>query len=209
MQRVLFLQRLGAAFVPIALFGAACSPSPVAPPTLARPATTSLAVPAAAGPVATKPPTNPVDPLKIRFGGAVTPPSMVHIAPYVAKSMGFFDEVALKKLGVRLAIDDFGTGYSSLSSLKRFPVDTLKIDQTFVDGLGQDERDTAIVRSIIDLANALKLNITAEGIETAAQEAQLLALGCNQGQGYLLARPLPAADIELLFSAGASHKNAA
>jgi NitT/TauT family transport system substrate-binding protein len=110
MQQVLFLRRLGAALAPIVLFGAACSPSTaVAPAALATPATASLAVPAAVGPVATKPPTNPADPLKIRFGGAVTPPSMVHIAPYVAKSMGFFDEV-----GVDVDIVSFEGGVGAL-----------------------------------------------------------------------------------------------
>jgi len=106
---------------------------------------------------------------------------------------------ALKELGVQLAIDDFGTGYSSLSSLKRFPVDTLKIDQTFVDGLGHDPRDTAIVRSIVALATALELNVTAEGVETLIQEAELRALGCHRGQGYLFARPLPAPQMEELL----------
>jgi len=106
---------------------------------------------------------------------------------------------ALKELGVQLAIDDFGTGYSSLSQLKRFPFDTLKIDRSFVDGLGRDEQDMAIVRSVVLLAKTLRLSVTAEGIETPVQEAELRSLGCERGQGYLFARPqTPAAMSQLL-----------
>jgi len=105
----------------------------------------------------------------------------------------------LKALGFQLAIDDFGTGYSSLSYLKRFPVDTLKIDRSFVDGLGADMQDTAIVRSVVDLAQALDVTVTGEGIETDAQEAELRSLGCDGGQGFLFARPLPAAELEALL----------
>ncbi|MFZ5825676.1 MAG: EAL domain-containing protein [Bacillota bacterium] len=97
----------------------------------------------------------------------------------------------LKGLGVRLAIDDFGTGYSSLAYLKRFAVDTLKVDRSFVERLGQDLEDSAIVGTVISLAKTLKLKVTGEGIETAEQLAELRALGCDQGQGYYFTRPLP------------------
>jgi diguanylate cyclase (GGDEF)-like protein/PAS domain S-box-containing protein len=111
---------------------------------------------------------------------------------------------ALKELGVQLAIDDFGTGYSSLSYLKRFPVDVLKIDRTFVTGLGHDAEDTAIVQAIITLANTLGLHVTAEGVESAAQLAQLQALGCQLGQGYYFAKPLSCERVGALLANGVS-----
>jgi EAL domain-containing protein (putative c-di-GMP-specific phosphodiesterase class I) len=106
---------------------------------------------------------------------------------------------ALKALGVQLAIDDFGTGYSSLQYLKRFPVDTLKVDKSFVDGLGTDEQDTAIVQSVVALARTLGLDVTGEGIETRIQQAQLHFLGVERAQGYLFARPQPAEEFEKLL----------
>jgi EAL domain-containing protein (putative c-di-GMP-specific phosphodiesterase class I) len=116
---------------------------------------------------------------------------------------------ALKALGVRLAIDDFGTGYSSLSYLKRFSVDTLKIDRSFVDGLGNDIQHTAIVQSVITLARALNLTTTGEGIETPSQQEHLRALGCDAGQGFLFARPIPAREIEELLVGNAGQAHAA
>ena len=98
---------------------------------------------------------------------------------------------AIKELGVGLDLDDFGTGYSSLMYLKYFPVDRIKIDQSFVSGLGTDAADTAIVASTIALAHSVGLSAVAEGVESAEQLALLRQLGCDYSQGYLLGRPLP------------------
>jgi diguanylate cyclase (GGDEF)-like protein/PAS domain S-box-containing protein len=111
---------------------------------------------------------------------------------------------ALQRLGVAVAIDDFGTGYSSLAYLKRLPVGVLKIDKAFIDGLGIEEEDTAIVTAIITLAHALGLRVIAEGVETADQAARLRALGCDQAQGYHFARPLPAAALGALLPPSAA-----
>lgn len=102
----------------------------------------------------------------------------------------------LSQLGVRLAIDDFGTGYSSLAYLKRFPIDRLKIDRSFVKGLPADESDGAIVRAIVQLAQALAMTVIAEGVETEPQRAFLLELGCDDFQGFLYAPALDALSFE-------------
>jgi diguanylate cyclase (GGDEF)-like protein/PAS domain S-box-containing protein len=101
----------------------------------------------------------------------------------------------LRELGVRLAIDDFGTGFSSLTYLKRFPVDVVKIDRSFVAGLGTDISDTAIVRSVVDLAHALSLQVVAEGVERPEQLEVLRGFGCDLAQGYLFSPPRPASEL--------------
>jgi diguanylate cyclase (GGDEF)-like protein/PAS domain S-box-containing protein len=108
---------------------------------------------------------------------------------------------AMRALGVRLAIDDFGTGYSSLSYLRRFPIDTLKIDRTFVHDVPGDPDDSAITAAIIVLAKTLKLNTVAEGVETAAQRDFLRAQGCRYMQGSLFSRPLVVEDLTRLLEA--------
>jgi EAL domain-containing protein (putative c-di-GMP-specific phosphodiesterase class I) len=106
----------------------------------------------------------------------------------------------LKALGVSLSIDDFGTGYSSLSYLKRFPVDEVKVDRAFVDGLGTDPHDSSLVSAILAMADALDLSVTAEGVETQQQLAILTQLKCQRAQVYYLARPMPASGIDHLIA---------
>jgi len=101
----------------------------------------------------------------------------------------------LRELGVRIAIDDFGTGYSSLSYLRRFPIDILKIDKAFIDGITLDGDDATLAEAVVGLGQALRLQTVAEGIESADQKSMLSALGCDYGQGYLFARPGSAEDI--------------
>lgn len=105
----------------------------------------------------------------------------------------------LKMLGVAIAIDDFGTGHSSLVYLKRLPIDKLKIDQSFVKEIPADKEDVELVKAVINIAKSLGLSVIAEGVETQAQVDMLLANGCEQGQGYLFAKPMPKTQIERLL----------
>jgi len=105
----------------------------------------------------------------------------------------------LKALGVRLAVDDFGTGHSSLSYLRRFPIDVVKIDKSFVDGVARDEHQAALAHAIIKLAHTLNLQSVGEGIEQAGQAVTLRSLGCDFAQGYFFARPMPQEQVSELF----------
>jgi diguanylate cyclase (GGDEF)-like protein/PAS domain S-box-containing protein len=111
----------------------------------------------------------------------------------------------LKKMGLHLAVDDFGTGYSSLSYLQQFPIDVLKIDQSFVHRITDDPDDSAIVSAIIDMGKNLKLRVIAEGVETREQLAFLQAQHCAEGQGYLFSRPLAAAQFARLLQMGVTE----
>jgi diguanylate cyclase (GGDEF)-like protein/PAS domain S-box-containing protein len=108
----------------------------------------------------------------------------------------------LKAVGVRLVLDDFGAGYSSLAYLTRLPLDVLKIDRSFVDGLGTEQRDTAIAEAIVAMSRALSLDVIAEGVETAVQEAELSRLGCKLAQGFHFSRPLSGGEINVIVQHG-------
>jgi len=112
------------------------------------------------------------------------------------------DLMELKLIGVKLAIDDFGTGYSSLSYLRELPIDVLKIDKSFVDGIGASPQRLALVEGIIRIAGTLHMNVIAEGIETEVQRDLLVTMGCQYGQGYLLAMPVEAEEAEALVRIG-------
>ena len=105
----------------------------------------------------------------------------------------------LKALGISLSMDDFGVGYSSLSHLTRFPIDRLKIDQSFISDLPQNQEKAAVVRAIVAMAHSLNLATVAEGVETAEQERFMKAVGCDQFQGYFLSRPIPAQELKALI----------
>ena len=108
----------------------------------------------------------------------------------------------LKAIGVRLAVDDFGTGFSSLSYLRRFPIDSLKLDRSFVQEITADADDAIIVSAVISMGKSLKHRIIAEGVETLEQLAFLQAHGCNEGQGYFFSKPVAAQQFAKLLETG-------
>ncbi len=126
----------------------------------------------------------------------ITEQVFMHESPHVLENLQ-----ALRDTGVRIAIDDFGTGYSSLSYLQRFEVDTLKIDKSFIDNVGKGGQAAALVEAIIGIAHTLRLDVVAEGIEDHEQRERLRDLGCDLGQGYLFARPLPGSDMVTFLTA--------
>jgi EAL domain-containing protein (putative c-di-GMP-specific phosphodiesterase class I) len=113
--------------------------------------------------------------------------------------------LAFRDVGIQVAIDDFGTGYSALSYLKRFDIDYLKIDQSFIRNLERDANDLVLSEAIVIMAHKLGLEVVAEGVETQAQRDRLVEIGCDYGQGYLFSRPLPAAEFEQFLLGG--HQN--
>jgi EAL domain-containing protein (putative c-di-GMP-specific phosphodiesterase class I) len=115
----------------------------------------------------------------------------------------------LHGLGVRLALDDFGAGYSNLGYLQRFPLDKLKIDKSFVDAIGTTENGSVILQAIAGLGRALGLSVTAEGVETENQRVLLRLAGCDEMQGYLFSKPMPARDFDRLLKRSVQGKSAA
>ncbi len=131
----------------------------------------------------------------------ITESLLMHDTEAAAKTLR-----VLKDCGVGISVDDFGTGYSSLSYLRRFPLDALKIDRSFIDDVSGEGDDASITLAIINLAHSLKLDVVAEGVETGEQLAFLAAHGCDAVQGYLVSPPLPAADCEAMLRAGTRVK---
>jgi EAL domain-containing protein (putative c-di-GMP-specific phosphodiesterase class I) len=150
-----------------------------------------------------------VETVRAVLAGSGLPPAslVVEVTESALLDVGEATTVAiagLKGLGIRIALDDFGTGYSSLSHLRRFPIDVLKIDRSFVDGIdGHDQGERALVRSIIRLARSLDLEIVAEGVERHGQAVGLTALGARLAQGFYFARPMESAAIGSMLRADA------
>ncbi len=145
-------------------------------------------------------------PLLVRQTLKETGLAPAHLELEITESVAMYDVTAtiatlneLKQIGVHLSIDDFGTGYSSMSYLKRFPINKLKIDQSFVRDMATDAEDAAIASAVVSLGHSLKLKVIAEGVETRAQRTLLAACQCDEAQGYLFSRPLPAEDFSRLL----------
>ncbi|MFM6151427.1 MAG: EAL domain-containing protein, partial [Sphaerospermopsis kisseleviana] len=132
-----------------------------------------------------------LDEHKIKLKIEMTETKLMHNTQAIIDSL-----TNLRKAGIKISIDDFGTGYSSLSYLQNLPIDTLKIDRSFIVKISDSQANFGIVQAIIRLAHILNLDVVAEGIETLAQANNLLALGCDYGQGYLFSPPIPASLVE-------------
>jgi EAL domain-containing protein (putative c-di-GMP-specific phosphodiesterase class I) len=146
-----------------------------------------------------------VDAVRLALAEAAVPPGALMIEVTEGALIG---DVAgaravlqsLSALGVTIAIDDFGTGYSSLSHLQQFPVDVIKVDKSFVDGLCRSTDEATLVRSVLAIGSEFGLQVVAEGIQLPEQDAELRRLGCDYGQGYLYATPLPAHSVDEILS---------
>ena len=134
-----------------------------------------------------------IDPSKLLL--EMTEGALIEGGPSIVRELS-----RLREAGVGLAIDDFGTGYGSLSYLRRFPVDTIKIDRSFIAGLGENADDSAIVEAVTALSHSLKLTAIAEGVERPGQIFLLRELGCPRAQGFLLGPPVPPRDFALLLA---------
>ena len=135
--------------------------------------------------------------IKSAFERVALDPQYLEIEITESMVMGNPDEAIgllaqIRALGVQMSLDDFGTGYSNLGYLKKFPLDRLKIDKSFVMNMATDANDASIVGAVIALSHSLGIEVIAEGIETALAMESLAALGCNEGQGYLFSKPIPA-----------------
>jgi EAL domain-containing protein (putative c-di-GMP-specific phosphodiesterase class I) len=130
----------------------------------------------------------------------LTETAVMDLNPEVTKQLG-----QIRDLGVQVGLDDFGTGYASLTHLRRLPMTFVKIDRSFVRGLGTDDEDDGIVSAVVALAANLGLRSIAEGVETDAQLDRLRELGCDQAQGYLFSRPVPAGDVPAVIEGRAVH----
>jgi EAL domain-containing protein (putative c-di-GMP-specific phosphodiesterase class I) len=141
-----------------------------------------------------------------RLGLEVTETAIVGEGPPSERALADLKEV--RELGVRIAIDDFGTGFSSLGHLRRFPVDLIKVDRSFIQGVEHDTKDAAITGNLASLAHALGLQAIAEGVESDEQLQSVRELGCDLAQGYLFAHPMPEGEMSRMLAAGEAESPA-